>query len=143
MGPEQAAFLVGEGVDPRRVQIGHMDGNSNVAYHLETLSYGVQIAFDRFGIQGIVGAPPDEVRVGTLVGLLGLGYTDRILLSHDKVNIWLGRELVFPDAVSEMLKNWHMAHLFENIVPQLEKAGVTGEQIDRIFVQNPKNLFGA
>lgn len=143
MGPQQAEFLVAEGVNPKRVQVGHMDGNTDVAYHLETLSHGVQVAFDRFGIQGIVGAPMDEARVATLVGLLGLGLSDRILLSHDTVNVWLGRPLVFPDAVAEMLANWHPTHVFDNVVPQLKKAGVTDEQIDQIFMENPKNLFDA
>lgn len=143
MGPEQAELLVAEGANPRRCQIGHMDGNTEVAYQLTTLAHGVQIAFDRFGVQGIVGAPMDEARTAMLIGLLGMGYTDRILLSHDKVNLWLGRPLVFPQAVEQLLANWHTTHLFDNIVPQLEKSGVTGEQIDRIFFENPKNLFEA
>lgn len=143
MGPEQAAYLVEQGADPKRCMIGHMDGNSNIAYHLETLSHGVRVSFDRFGIQGIVGAPPDEHRVGTLLGLIGLGYADRLHMSHDTVNVWLGRKLVFPEAVAELLKNWHPAHVFENIVPQLKKGGVADEQIEQIFVGNPKTLFDA
>jgi phosphotriesterase-related protein len=143
MGPEQAAYLIEQGADPKRVMIGHMDGNSNIAYHLETLSHGVRVSFDRFGIQGIVGAPPDEHRIGTLIGLIGLGYADRLHVSHDTVNVWLGRELVLPDAVAELLKNWHPAHIFENIVPQLKKGGVTEEQIEQILVENPKTLFDA
>ncbi len=141
MGPEQAELLVAEGANPASCQIGHMDGNTDVAYHMRTLSHGVQVSFDRYGIQGIVGAPMDEARTATLIGLLGMGYTDRILLSHDTVNVWLGRQLVFPDAVQELLANWHVGHLFENIVPKLKDAGVTDEQIDRIFTENPRRLF--
>lgn len=141
MGPEQAALLVELGANPDQCMIGHMDGNSDVAYHLATLQHGVRVSFDRFGIQGIVGAPPDEHRVATLLGLLGLGYTDRLHMSHDTVNLWLGRELVFPDAVKELLANWHPTHVFDNIVPQLKKAGVTDEQVETIFVDNPRRLF--
>ncbi len=141
MGPEQAQLLISEGADPRKCQIGHMDGNTDVAYHLATLEHGVNVAFDRFGIQGIVGAPMDEARTATLIGLLGLGYTDRILLSHDTVNLWLGRPLVMPDSVAQLLANWHPTHLFENIVPKLKQAGVTDQQIETIFVENPRNLF--
>jgi phosphotriesterase-related protein len=143
MGPEQAAYLIEHGADPKRVMIGHMDGNSNIAYHLETLSYGVRVAFDRFGIQGIVGAPPDEHRLGTLIGLIGLGYADRLHVSHDKVNVWLGRELVLPEEVAALLKNWHTTHIFDNIVPRLKKGGVSDEQIEQILVENPKKLFDA
>jgi phosphotriesterase-related protein len=48
-----------------------------------------------------------------------------------------------PDAVAELLKNWHTTHVFDNIVPQLKKGGATDEQIEQIFVENPKNLFDA
>ncbi len=143
MGPEQAAYLVEHGADPKRVMIGHMDGNSNIAYHLETLSHGVRVAFDRFGIEGIVGAPPDEHRVGTLLGLIGLGYTDRLHLSHDKVNVWLGRKIVFPPVVAELLKNWHTTHIFENIAPKLKEGGVSEAQVEQLLVENPKTLFDA
>ena len=68
MGPEQAELLVEAGADPNRVVIGHMDGNTDVAYHLATLDHGVTIAFDRFGIQGIVGAPMDKMRITCLIG---------------------------------------------------------------------------
>lgn len=142
MGPEQAELLVGEGADPGRVMVGHMDGNTDVSYHMATLAHGVNIAFDRFGIQVLVGAPMDREREACLIGLLGMGYEDRIMLSHDTVNLWLGRPLVMPDEVVTLLENWHPTHLFENVVPVLQKAGISDERIDAIFTENPKRLFG-
>ncbi len=142
MGPEQAEMLVGAGADPNRVMIGHMDGNTDVSYHIATLEHGVNIAFDRFGIQGIVGAPMDTMRQTCLIGLLGMGYGDRIALSHDTVNVWLGRPLVLPDAVVDLLAGWHITHLFDDVVPVLKNAGITDEQIDGIFIENPKSIFG-
>ncbi|CAN5609018.1 phosphotriesterase [soil metagenome] len=141
MGPEQAEFLLAEGANPNRVMIGHMDGNTDVSYHIETLAHGVNISFDRFGIQGIVGAPMDTMRQACLIGLLGMGYGGRILLSHDTVNVWLGRPPVIPDAVAELLAGWHITHIFDDIVPVLKNAGVTDEQLDTTFVENPKRLF--
>lgn len=142
MGPEQAELLVGEGADPGRVMVGHMDGNTDVSYHMATLAHGVNIAFDRFGIQVLVGAPMDREREACLIGLLGMGYEDRIMLSHDTVNLWLGRPLVMPDEVVKLLENWHPTHLFDNVVPVLKKAGISGERVDAIFTENPKRLFG-
>ncbi len=84
MGPEQAEMLVGASVDPNRTMIGHMDGNTDVSYHIATLAHSVNIAFDRFGIQGIVGAPIDEMRQTCLIGLLGRGYGDRIALPRHR-----------------------------------------------------------
>ena len=53
------------------------------------------------------------MRTACLIGLLGIGYTDRILLSQDTVNLWLGRPLVWPESVEQMLVNWHPTYLFE------------------------------
>lgn len=143
MAPEQAEFLVSEGADPDRLMIGHMDGNTNQAYHIATLDHGVNIAFDRYGIQGLVGMPMDEMRTACLLGLLGTGYGDRIMLSHDTVNVWLGRTPVFPEEAEELLVNWHITHLFDNVLPVLKKAGITDERLDGIFFENPKRLFGS
>lgn len=142
MGPEQAEFLVSAGADPNRTMIGHMDGNTDVSYHMATLAHGVNIAFDRFGIQVLVGAPMDTEREACLIGLLGMGYGEQIALSHDTVNFWLGRPPVMPDEVAKLLENWHITHLFDNVVPVLKEAGITDERIDGIFVENPKRIFG-
>ncbi|SES74052.1 phosphotriesterase-related protein [Salinibacillus kushneri] len=117
MGPEQAELLVSEGADPSRIQIGHMDGNTDINYHLRTLEQGVFVAFDRFGIQGFVGAPMDKDRVGTLIGLIGLGYADQLIMSHDTVNHWLGKSPEFPDDLKGLVANWHPGNIFENIIP--------------------------
>jgi phosphotriesterase-related protein len=141
MGPEQAELLIAEGADPRRIVIGHMCGNTDVAYHLRTLQTGVNIAFDRFGLQGIVGTPMDEMREAVLIGLLGLGYGDRILLSQDTVNYWLGRPFVIPEPLQPFLQNYHITHLFENVLPVLKKAGIREEQLESIFLDNPRRVF--
>jgi len=143
MGPEQAELLVAEGADPNRVMIGHMDGNTDITYHLKTLGHGVFIAFDRYGLQGLVGMPTDEARDALVMGLIGLGYADRLMLSHDTVNVWLGRPLTWPEPLGDLLAGWHMTHLFEDVVPRLLEAGVPNEHIETIFVRNPARLFGA
>lgn len=60
MGPQQVQLLIDNGADPSRIIIGHMCGNTNPDYHKEVMDQGVRIAFDRFGIQGIAGAPFDH-----------------------------------------------------------------------------------
>lgn len=142
MGPEQAGLLISEGADPNRVMVGHMDGNTDAEYHKKTLSHGVNISLDRYGLQGIVGMPMDDDRDRVLTQLLQEGYNERIMLSHDTVNVWLGRPPIMPDEVAELLGNWHITHLFDNVIPTLKEAGITDEQINTIFVENPKRLFG-
>jgi phosphotriesterase-related protein len=142
MAPEQADLLISEGADPDRTMIGHMDGNTEIGYHRSTLERGVNIAFDRFGVQGIVGMPMDEARYEVLVPLLKEGHAGRIMLSHDTVNVWLGRPPKFPEALVDLLSGWHVTHLFDDVIPTLKENGISDEQIETILVHNPRRLFG-
>ncbi len=141
MGPEQAKLLISEGADPSRIMIGHMCGNTDINYHVRTLQQGVSIGFDRFGLQGFVGAPMDSARIAVLIGLIGSGYTDQIMLSHDTVNIWLGKEPVYPEELAPLVANWSVSHIFDNIIPALKNGGVTDEQVQTILVDNPRGIF--
>ena len=143
MGPEQADLLIAEGADPGKIAIGHMCGNTDLAYQVRTMDKGVYLAFDRFGIQGVIGTPMDSTRVAMLIELLKLGYTDRLLLSHDIVNFWIGSPPKWPEPVAGLMANWHPAHIFENIIPELKKTGITDRQINKILIENPKKLLGA
>jgi phosphotriesterase-related protein len=62
--PQQAEMRVGEGADPSRSIIGHMDGTTEVSYHLATLRHGVTVGFDHIGLRGLVGTPPDTTAAG-------------------------------------------------------------------------------
>lgn len=143
MGPEQADLLIAEGADPSRIMIGHMCGSTDIGYHQRTLAKGVYIAFDRFGIQGIVGAPMDDVRKALAVALIKLGYAGKLMFSHDSVNYMIGRPLEFPPAVAKLMENAQPCHIFENIIPDLLAMGVSESQIVTIMVENPMRLFGA
>lgn len=141
MGPDQARMLIELGADPSKIIIGHMCGNTNPEYHKEVMDQGVRIGFDRFGIQGMVGAPFDQERVATLMDLLDAGYEDQILLAHDSVNIWLGRPPIMNEQVMKIMENWHPGHIFENILPTLRENGVTETQIDKMLGANAEALF--
>jgi phosphotriesterase-related protein len=138
MGPEQARFLIQEGADPKRIMIGHMCGNSSLPYQMSVLSQGVNIGFDRFGIELFV---PDQVRMATLIGLLGIGYVERIMLSQDFIGCTSGRGGKMPDEARQKVANWSPSHIFRNILPALKQGGITDEQIRKMMVDNPKNFF--
>ncbi|WP_308302384.1 phosphotriesterase-related protein [Bacillus sp. V5-8f] len=142
MGPGQAALLTSEGADPKRILIGHMDGNTDISYQLETLKHGVFVGFDRFGIQGFVGAPMDSQRIAVLLGLIAAGYSEQLMMSHDTVNVWLGKPPVWPEEMKELIRYWQPGHIFENIIPRLKEGGVTEQQLKTIFVKNPNAIFG-
>jgi phosphotriesterase-related protein len=138
MGPQQAELLIGEGVDPGKIVVGHMCGNSNMQYQLDVLEKGAYSGFDRWGIGTLY---PDNLRKATLLGLLGLGHSDRLVLSQDCNALMLGRPYVPPDHVLALVADWSYVHIFKDIIPQLKAAGVTEGQINQMLIQNPKNIF--
>lgn len=142
MGPEQADLLIAAGADPKRINIGHMGGSTDIQYHLNVLSKGVYISIDRCGLQGLVGCPWDNVRMMVIAALCAAGYADRIMLAHDCAIKWLGRPLPVPEAAYPLIENWNWANIFQNIIPGLKKLGVSDEQIQLIMVENPKRFFG-
>jgi phosphotriesterase-related protein len=138
MGPEQVDVLISEGANPKKIMCGHMCGNGSIEYQLAVLGKGVNISFDRFGIELLM---PDAVRMATLIGLLGLGYADRILLSHDFIGCGMGRGGTMPEEARKLMSNWSYTHIFRNIIPALKKAGITDQQINMMTVENPKRLL--
>lgn len=141
MGMEQAELLISEGADPSKIVIGHMCGNTDIQYQISVLEKGVYIGFDRFGLQGLGGSPKDIYREALTVALLALGYEDKILFSHDTVNFLLGRPLTFPPQLEETMANAHIGRIFEVIIPDLKRMGITDLQINKIMRENPKLLF--
>jgi phosphotriesterase-related protein len=107
---------------------------------MRVLETGVYIGFDRLGIEGLVGTPPDSRREACLIGLIGLGYAGQIMISQDWVNHWLGRPGV-GEIVSLVMPNWKPTHLFDDVLPVLEKAGVTAGQIETMLVDNPRRFL--
>ncbi|MFW6125596.1 MAG: phosphotriesterase family protein [Chloroflexota bacterium] len=138
MGPEQADLLMSEGVAPSRIMIGHVGGNANLQYHTNILDKGAYIAFDRLGIELMA---PDRLRKACIIGLIGVGYAERILLSHDYSPYWLGRPLQMPDFVQALLADWSYAHVFKNVIPALKQAGVSDDTVNTIMVENLRRLL--
>lgn len=141
MGPEQAELLISLGADPQKIQIGHMDGNTNPHYHRATLSHGVKIAFDSCGIQRMLAMPMDATRVEVLTELLRSDSGSQIMMSHDYVMHWLGRPLPVPPPIQQLLPNWHLAGIFTYHLPALRANGIDEKQIEALLVQNPRRLF--
>lgn len=139
MGPGQLDILIGEGADHSRIMCGHMCGNSSIQYQLDVLSRGTFIGLDRFGVEWIM---PDDVRKALLISLISLGYTDRIMISHDYVACGFGRGGALPQDKKKTAVNWNYANIFSNILPAVKKAGVSDSQIDIMMVDNPRRLFG-
>jgi phosphotriesterase-related protein len=136
MGREQLAILTEEGVDPRRVIIGHSCGTADLRYHTDLLDRGAYLGFDRFGLELL---QPDRLRLASLIGLLGIGFERQIVLSHDTVWCWRGRPLPIP--AEQLAPKWDPRHVLQHIVPALRDAGVAQEKIDAMLIENPRRYF--
>jgi len=141
-GVEQAEFLLSQGADPKKVMIGHVTNSKDINYHKAILQKGVSLGFDRLGLAPLYGVP-DSVSVQNIVTLCKEGYVNKIMLSQDTVNFWLGRPLSAdaPQAMVQLLSKWTIDHVSKDIIPALKAQGVTDDQIKTIMVENPKNLF--
>jgi len=123
-----------EGVDPRRVVLGH-SGDSTDADHLSDLAEsGFLLGMDRFGLDLELSSAD---RVGILVELVRRGHVGQLVLSHDAS---CHLDWVDP-ALLAALPNWNYLHLHNRVLPELRAQGVTEEQIQQMLVDNPRRYF--
>jgi phosphotriesterase-related protein len=131
LGDAQQALLTSTGVAACRIIIGHSCGSSDHAYHMKIATAGSYLGFDRFGLENM---QPDDVRVGSLLKLLGAGMGSKIVVSHDTVWCWRGTPLP-PNPL------WEPTHFTRRIIPKLRAGGATDAQIEALLVDNPRRFF--
>jgi phosphotriesterase-related protein len=139
-GHDQIDIVTGEGNDPHRLLVGHSCGKDDHPYQKSLAERGAYVGFDRFGITIF---NSDENRMKNLKQMIDAGFRNSLLLSHDKVNCWMGGipNVGSPDLVKQVIPNWKMTHLFENIFPALRQMGVSQEDLDFIITENPRRFF--
>jgi phosphotriesterase-related protein len=136
-GLEIMDVLDEEDVDPATVQIAHTGDTDDLDYIEQLLERGPFIGMDRYGTVIYL---DDEKRNATVTALLERGHADRMFLSADACADfdWFPRELL-----DEMTPNWKSSYIMDTIVPQLQEAGMTDEQLDQMMVENPKRWLGS
>jgi len=123
-----------EGVDPRRVVLGH-SGDTTDADHLSELAdAGFLLGMDRFGINLDT---TFEARADIVVEMCRRGYAESMVLSQD-ASCYI--DWVDP-GVMAMLTDWRYTHIHEDVLPYLREHGVTDEQIETMLVANPRRYF--
>ena len=138
LGPQQLEIFTSEGVDPRRVIIGHSGDTANLQYHVSIMDQGAYLGCDRFGLDFIL---PDKLRLATVIGLCGVGYANQIVLSHDSVACWKGRAMTLPPEQQHLIANWQPTHLLKNLLPKMREAGLSEDKIKTMLVDNPRRWF--
>ena len=133
-GLEVQRVFAEEGVDPRRVVLGHSGDTTDVDHLTELADAGFVLGMDRFGINLDT---TFEARADTVVELCRRGYAESMVLSQDAACYidWV------DPFVMEMLTQWRYTHIHEEVLPYLREHGVTDEQIETMLVTNPRRYF--
>jgi phosphotriesterase-related protein len=135
-GLDQQRIFAEEGVDLSRVVIGHCGDSPDLPYLREIMDQGSLIGADRFGLY-LPGRLGLSERVAIVADLCELGYSDRIVLAHDKT--------IYPDwwepGQGPHVDEWVHTHISDEVLPALRKRGVSDEQLHQLMVGNPRRVF--
>jgi len=123
-----------EGVDPRRVVLGHSGDTTDVDHLTELADAGFVLGMDRFGINLDT---TFEARADTVVEMCRRGYADQMVLSQD-ASCYI--DWVDP-GVKSMMTQWHYLHIEDDVLPYLREEGVTEEQVTTMLVDVPRRYF--
>ena len=134
-GLEQQDIFKSEGVDLRRVIIGHSGDSEDLDYLTKLVDNGSYIGMDRFGLEVILST---EKRVAVIAKLCQMGYAGRMVLSHDAMVYFDWYE---PEVAKAFGPNWNYFHIVDNVIPALLQAGVSQEQVDTMTRGNPRRIF--
>ena len=129
LGLEQSGLLQGQGIDPDKVILGHIDLSDDRAYQKAILDTGVNIAYDTVGKTAYLS---DEKRADNLMWLLEKGYEDHILLSQDISRRSYMVRYGKYDGYTTVMKRF---------VPLLREKGVSQETLDKMLIHNPARIL--
>lgn len=128
VGLIQLEILRDEGVDLRRVIIGHCDTYLERDYHLAILEAGAYVQFDTVGRNHM---NPDARRVSALAELIRLGWTDQLLLSSDRCH---RSDLCAFGGLG-------YSYVFTRFFDMLTAAGIDDDTLDAITIENPRRVL--
>ena len=131
VGLAELDILTSEGVDARRVIIGHCDSVNLPQYHEALARRGAYVQFDTIRNK----SPYDtELRVRFVVNLVRKGYLNQILLSHDICDI----------SNLKAYGGGGLSFISSGFRDALRSAGLSDDEFDQIVISNPQHaLTGA
>ena len=138
-GNYQVAVFEEEGVDLRRVCIGHSNDTDDMDYLTAILRKGCYLGMDRYP-GGRDGGLNWEERTQVVKHLVDLGFAGQVTLSHD----FGGPRPALPE-VLEMRKAYNpdgYCFVVRRVLPRLRELGISEEDIHTMTVDAPRRLFG-
>jgi phosphotriesterase-related protein len=135
-GLNQQRIFAEEGVDLRRVVIGHSGDTEDIAYLEKLMAAGSYIGMDRFGLHQFM---TTERRVATIAKLCERGHAAQIVLSHD-ASCYIDW---FPEEMRADYPDYNYLHIPDVVIPALRAAAVSDDQVRLMTVENPRRIFEA
>lgn len=131
----QQDIFEAEGVDLKRVIIGHCGDSQDLEYLEKILRRGSTIGMDRFGIDMLL---PTSDRVNTMLELYKRGWAGQMVLSHDASCLidWFDKEFLRAAA-----PKWNFKHVPQDVLPALREQGVSEDAIRQMTVENPRRML--
>ena len=129
-------ILEGEGLDPTRTYLSHLDEIADLEYHREVLRRGVVVGFDSFGqdhyFSPTLKARSDLERGSTLMSLIEDGFVEQLVLAQD----------VSKKTHLKAFGGMGFDHVTQRVVPRLrEHARMTEVQAHAMLVDTPRRLL--
>ena len=116
------------------------DVKQELLYYIDLVKEGSSLMFNNFDFY--FDTPKDELMY-LLKELAYRGYLNRILISID-MNFEIDDDgTIYPEASREHpeTRKRNYAYIVEDVVPLLKSEGFTQDEIDAIFVRNPRRIF--
>lgn len=123
-GLGQLEFLMGQGVDPARISIGHQDLFEDSTQHLAIAREGAYVALDTVGKSSY---QSDLARLDLLFTMLEAGHERQILLSND-----ISRHAYLSENGGQ-----GYAHVLTPFAAMLRERGVPEDTLDLLYRRNP------
>lgn len=120
----QLEILLGAGVPPERICVGHQDLLAETSDILTSARTGVYVALDTAGKSSY---QSDEHRLDHLMGLLEAGHGERVLVSND----------ISRHAYLSTDGGWGYAHALTTFAEGARRRGVDKQTWDMLTRQNP------
>lgn len=140
VGEQQIAIFQEEGLDLRRVCIGHSNDTADVEYLAGMARKGAYVGLDHYPGGWSPDSLSSEERTAVLKRLLDAGVGDRLMLSHDHSTTLtvMNRE---QQAQSRSLNPDGYLFVQRRVLPRLRELGVPERAVQRLVVENPRRFF--
>ena len=128
MALEQAELLLGEGMVPGKIVLGHLDLANDLDYYRRVFALGVNIGFDTCGKIAYLA---DEDRARNLAVLAAEGYAGQIVLSTD----------ISRQSYMHAKGGYGYTAAIDRVLPMARELGLSDENANKMLVENPARIF--